>query len=112
MINKVAKFLLVSSFAFLVANASASAENRSEGVTAFEKGDYATALRLLATEADNGSTDALFALGLMHEYGLGVEKSSSQAAGYYFKGAQINSRNNHMAQARIFVNAIERTGGK
>lgn len=107
MMKKLAKIFVVSSFTLLVANASASAED--QGIVAFKHGDYQTALRLLATEADKGSTDALFALGLMHEYGLGVEKSPSQAASYYFKGAQINTRNNRLVQARVFVNAIERT---
>lgn len=110
MLKKLGNIVVLSGMALLFTNASASAENRSEGVTAFEKGQYQAALRLLATEADNGSTDALYALGLMHEYGLGVEKSPSQAASYYFKGAQINARKRHLVQARLFVNAIERTG--
>jgi len=108
MMKKIAKIFVVSSFSLLVANASASAED--QGITAFKHGDYQSALRLLATEADNGSTEALFALGLMHEYGLGVDKSPSQAASYYFKGAEINTRHHRLAQARVFVNAIERTG--
>lgn len=109
MTKKLAKIFVICGFALLFANASASADNQGRGIAAFKKGDYQSALHLLATEADNGSTDALFALGLMHEYGLGVEKSPSQAASYYFKGAQINARNKRLVQARIFAIAIERT---
>lgn len=87
---------------------TASADKHIDGVSAFEQGHYDKALQLLATEADNGSTDALYALGLMHEYGLGVDASPSQAASYYFKGAEINARQDRLAQARVFVAALER----
>lgn len=106
--KKIAQFLLISSMAIAGA-VVASSNTPATGIAAFENGQYHTALRLLATEADNGSTDALYALGLMHEYGLGVEKSNSQAAGYYVKGAEINTRDRRLVQARVFVNALERT---
>lgn len=106
---KMKKLLQIALAASVLVFGNVQAETPADGMQAFKKGEYQTALRLLVTEADNGSTDALYALGLMHEYGLGVESSASQAASYYFKGAKIATRQNRLAQARIYVNAIERT---
>lgn len=88
----------------------AMADQSSAGIRAFEKGEYQTALSLLTAEADNGSMKALYALGLMHEYGLGIDTSRSQAASYYFKGAQMNTRLRQPVMARVFATALERTG--
>jgi len=103
------KLLLIITFTGLFGATTAQATDISNGVQAFEKGQYHTALRLLITEADRGSTEAMYALGLMHEYGLGVDSSRSVAATYYSQGATISASKNHMAEARLFVNAIERT---
>jgi len=96
--------------ALVAAAPAVMAEQPSAGIKAFENGQYDTALRLLVTEADNGSMKALYALGLMHEYGLGVDTSRSQAASYYFKGAQINTRLRQPVMARMFATALERSG--
>ena len=103
------RLLQITLAASVLVISAVQAENPASGIKAFEKGEYQTALRLLATEADNGSTDALYALGLMHEYGLGIESSKSQAASYYFKGADISTKQNRLAEARVYANAIERT---
>lgn len=98
-------------FMLLTANVPAvMAGQPSAGIKAFESGQYKTALPLLVSEADNGSVKALYALGLMHEYGLGVEASHSQAASYYFKGAEIETRKKQPVMARMFAAALERTG--
>ncbi|MDX5150908.1 MAG: hypothetical protein R3188_00405 [Acidiferrobacterales bacterium] len=106
--KKLLVILAISSL-FAATSAQAQAESPSKGIQAFEKGQYTTALHLLITEADSGSTEAMYALGLMHEYGLGVETSPSVAASYYSRGAEISSSKHKMAEARMFVNAIERT---
>ena len=103
------KYLGILAIAGLFVATSAQAETTSRGVQAFEKGQYTTALRLLVDEADSGSTEAIYALGLMHEYGLGVDTSPSIAASYYVHGAEISSAKHETAEARIFVSAIERT---
>lgn len=106
------KLLLILVFTGLFGATGAQASADSNGIRAFEQGHYHAALRLLVTEADNGSTEAMYALGLMHEYGLGVDTSRSVAASYYSQGATISSGQNRMAEARMFVNAIERTANK
>jgi len=105
------KFLAILAITglFIATSAQAQAEPPSKGIQAFEKGQYSSALRLLITEADSGSTEAMYALGLMHEYGLGVKTSPSVAASYYSRGAEISSSRHKTAEARMFVNAIERT---
>jgi len=99
----------ILAIASLLAVTNVQAETASKGIQAFEKGQYHTALRLLVDEADSGSTEAIYALGLMHEYGLGVEASPSVAASYYSRGAEITTGRHKLAEARLFVNALERT---
>jgi TPR repeat protein len=103
------KLLGILAITGLLVATSAQAETPSKGIQAFEKGQYTAALRLLVSEADSGSTEAMYALGLMHEYGLGVNTSRSVAAAYYSRGAEISSGKHKMAEARMFINAIERT---
>lgn len=103
------KLLTILAISGLLATAGVQADSSSSGIQAFQKGQYQTALRMLVNEADSGSTEALYALGLMHEYGLGVQPSRSLAASYYFKGAKINSARHQAVQARVFVEALERT---
>ena len=103
------KMIAILAIAGLMVATSAQADNGSKGIRAFEKGQYHTALRLLVNEADSGSTEAMYALGLMHEYGLGVSPSPSVAASYYSRGAEISTGQHKMAEARLFVNAIQRT---
>lgn len=43
-----------------------------DGMTAYERDDYATAMRLWHTLADQGHVEAQFYLGLMYESGRGV----------------------------------------
>jgi len=103
------KIFAILAIASLLATTNVQAETASKGIQAFEKGQYNTALRLLIDEADSGSTEAIYALGLMHEYGLGVESSPSVAASFYSRGAEISAGHHKMVEAREFVNALERT---
>ena len=103
------KLVTILAMVGLFSATNAPAETTSLGIRAFERGQYTTALRLLVDEADAGSTEAMYALGLMHEYGLGVSTSPSVAASYYSRGVEISSRKHRVAEARLFVNAIERT---
>jgi TPR repeat protein len=102
--------ILVITAVMAVSGPGVLAENDDNGLVAFDNGNYRAALIPLASAADNGSTDALYALGLMHEYGLGVDISPGQAAGYYLKGARIHTRENRLAQARVFITALDRIG--
>ena len=49
---------------------------------AVNSGDYATAITLLAAEAEDGDADAQYQLGLLHDSGQGVEANEEAAIAY------------------------------
>lgn len=59
-----------------------------EGVAAYDKKDYATALQEFRPLAELGDSSAQFALGVMHNYGYGVSKDYAQAVKWYRKAAE------------------------
>jgi TPR repeat protein len=67
------------------------------GLEAYERGDYATALKEWRPLADQGYAGAQFNLGLIYENGYGVAQDYAEAAKWYrlaaeqgFAGAQFN----------------------
>ena len=58
-----------------------------DGVSAYERGDYATALRLLRPLADQRLAPAQFYLGLMYMNGVGVAQDHGEAAKWIRKAA-------------------------
>ena len=62
-------------------------EDREAAVTAYEKGDYATALRLSRSLANQGSAVAQWILGLMYANGEGVPQDYAAAVSWYQKAA-------------------------
>jgi uncharacterized protein len=81
----VAALMLAVSFASSVA---AGALELEDGVAAYEKGDYATALRLLRPLADQGDAGAQYNLGLMYANGQGVPQDYAAAVNWYRKGGE------------------------
>ena len=88
----VAALMVAVSFA-----GSVAAGALEDGVAAYEKGDYATALRLLRPIADQGDAGAQYNLGLMYANGQGVPQDYAAAVNWYRKaaeqgdnGAQVN----------------------
>lgn len=65
----------------------AGADPLEDAVTAAEKGDYATALRLWRPLAEQGSSAAQFNLGLLYDNGRGVPQDYATAASWYQKAA-------------------------
>ena len=61
-----------------------------EGVAAFERGDYATALKEFRPLAEQGDADGQFNLGLMYDPGRGVTQPPTRAA----DGAESGARGN------------------
>ena len=59
-----------------------------EGVAASKRGDYATVLRELLPNANQGNAAAQFALGWMYEHGRGVSKDHAEAVRWYRKAAE------------------------
>jgi TPR repeat protein len=58
-----------------------------DGVVAYGRGDYATALRLIRPLADQGNPSAQAMLGLMYALGRGVKQDSAAALTWYRKAA-------------------------
>jgi hypothetical protein len=54
-----------------------------DGRDAYNRGDYATALRLLHPLADQGHAYAQFNLGLMYDYGWGVPQNYAEAVKWF-----------------------------
>jgi len=59
-----------------------------EGVAAWERSDYAAALRELRPLAEQGNAVAQFGLGLMYAHGLGVPQDHREAVKWYRLAAQ------------------------
>ncbi len=81
----------------LVLSGPVSAADFQAGWDAYERGDYATALKEWRPLAGQGDADAQYALGVMYEDGRGVPQDSAEAVKWYRlaaeqgdAGAQIN----------------------
>jgi TPR repeat protein len=59
----------------------------NEGVLAFQRGDYPTALREFRLAADQGDASAQFNLGTMYDNGQGVPQDYAQAMQWYRRAA-------------------------
>jgi len=57
-------------------------------VAAYQRGDYATALKLWYLLAENGDADAQFQLGVMYESGQGVLRNDADAIKWYRQAAE------------------------
>lgn len=67
------------------------------GWAAFQKGDYAGALKEWRTLAESGHAVAQFNLGLMHAKGLGMPKDETEAVRWYRRAAEqghVDAQNN------------------
>jgi clan AA aspartic protease (TIGR02281 family) len=87
-----AKLLRATSLMLVVAIAGAAAAGPFEdGEAAYQRSDYATALRLLRPLADQGLAVAQFYLGVMYRAGLGVAQNYPEAVDWYRKAADHGS---------------------
>ena len=59
-----------------------------DGLAAFERGDYATALREWLPLAEQGDVSAQYFLGVMYTYGRGVPQNDAEAVKWYRKAAE------------------------
>ncbi len=70
---------LVLTFAILIGLAAPAWAGFAEGVLAYGRGDYATALREFRPLAEQGDAAAQYNLGLMYDEGQGVPQDFVQA---------------------------------
>src|SRR5512141_2926323 len=59
----------------------------SDGIAAYDRGDYKTAYRLIQPLADKGLPEAQFNLGLMYYNGHGVPQDDTEALKWYRRAA-------------------------
>ncbi len=59
-----------------------------EGLAAYQRGDYATALREIRPLAEQGDAQAQYYLGSMYHYGQGVPQGYAEAVKLYRKAAE------------------------
>ena len=71
-----------------------------DGVAAYERGDYATALQEFKPLAEQGNSDAQMMLGSMYESGQGVAQDHAETAKWYRKAAE---QGNARAQIKVGV---------
>jgi len=76
-----------------------------EGMAAYDRGDYATAIRELRPLAEQGNADAQFNLGVMYANGLGGPQDYSRAVKWYRKAAEQG-----YAQAQYYLGLIYEDG--
>ncbi len=63
----------------LLASGSVYAQTYDEGRAAYISGDYSTALDILTPLAESGDAEAQKMLGIMYDYGQGVEANPQTA---------------------------------
>ncbi len=63
------------------------------GVAAYDRGDYATALREWRPLAEQGDANAQYNLGLMYRKGQGVSQDDAEAVGWWRKAAEQGNAN-------------------
>ena len=79
---------VVLTVAILLGLAAPAWAGFDEGVAAYERGDYATALREFRPFANQGYAAAQFNLGIMYDEGQGVPQDYAEALKWYRKAAE------------------------
>jgi TPR repeat protein len=79
---------------------AAVAEPYGDGLAAYGRKDYATALRLWKPMAEQGNDSVQFNLGIMYDIGLGVPKDYALAVKWYRLAAE---QNHGQAQTRLGI---------
>ncbi len=74
------------------------------GKRAFEKGDYATALKKLTPLAAKGNAEAQSLLGLMYDLGKGLPRDTDQALRWYKAAADQGSAAGEFHLGTIYLN--------
>lgn len=92
------RFIIVLfSLSIIVSNGVAFADQFDDSLAAYDRGDYATAVRLLRPLAEQGNAQAQNSLGAMYYNGKGVAQDFKEAVKWYrlaatqgFASAQLN----------------------
>ena len=71
----------------------AAAQTFDESVAAYERSDYATAMRGFRVHAEQGNAAAQLKLGFMYQYGFGVPQDDVEAVKWFRRAAQQGDAN-------------------
>ena len=93
------KLLLILALAVMCSSVARAEhfDDIADGMEAYLKEDYATALKLLRPLAEQGYASAQYNLGVMHEWGNGVPKDYIKAMKWYrlsAEGSHKDAQNN------------------
>ncbi len=78
-------FILIG---FLLGLAAPAWAGYQEGIDAYERGDYDTALKELRPLAEQGEEEAQYFLGIMYDQGQGVPQNDQEAVRWYRLAAE------------------------
>ena len=81
------RYLLVAALAVMLA-LPVAAQDFEKGLEAYDRGDYATALREWRPLAEQGFANAQYDLGLMYKEGQGVPRDDGEAVAWYRRAAE------------------------
>lgn len=82
------RLILLLTLLFVISPpAGAAGQSFASGKQAYINGDYKRAYDILSPLAKDGNPDAQKMLGIMYDYGQGVEKDPKKALGWYLKAA-------------------------
>lgn len=87
-----------------LAGHSVSAGKVEDGLAAYNRGDFATALRLWRDAAEEGSAAAQNNLGIMYDLGKGVPRSDKLAHFWFLKSAKQGYANAQFNLGRKYDN--------
>jgi hypothetical protein len=73
---------------------------------AFQRGDYATVLKILRPKAQAGNPSAQHNLGFMYEKGYGVPRNPAVAASWYQKSANQGYPAGQLALGRLYFEGV------
>ena len=103
MTRKFTNLLLVLALALLTS--SGWAGDYEDGISAYEKKDYVTALKKFKIGASQGNADAQVYIGLMNDLGRGVTQNYAEAMRWYKLAAAQGD-----AGAQVYIGLLYRTG--
>lgn len=75
-------------FAVFIASTGIQAEPLRDGMTAWGKRDFKTAIRVFQPLADGGSAEAQYAIGRLHAIGAGFKKDNKVAVTWFAMAAR------------------------
>jgi TPR repeat protein len=78
-------FIALLAASFIAMAGGAFAASYDDAMTAYDNGDYATALKLLRPLAERGDTNAQYSIGRMYAKGEGVPKDEAEAVNWFRK---------------------------